>query len=70
MGAPAHQNGIGDMDLNYYLERERVERDRADQARDASAALAHRGLAELYRAAIDRYRGGAAAVETGAPILR
>jgi hypothetical protein len=44
------------MDLNYLLEREQVERMRAEQARSGAAAEAHRGLAELYREQLDRYR--------------
>lgn len=45
------------MDLNYMLQREQVERRRADQAGPGAAAEAHRGLAALYREQIDRYRG-------------
>ena len=44
------------MDLNYYLQREQVERMRADQAAHRAAAEAHRGLADLYRQHIDSYR--------------
>ena len=44
------------MDLNYYLQREQVERARADQADSGAARDAHRGLADLYRQKIDRYR--------------
>ena len=44
------------MDLNYILQREQVERRRADQARSGAAADAHRGLAALYREQIEHYR--------------
>jgi len=44
------------MDLNYYLHREQVERVRAEQAGQAAAAEAHRGLANLYRREIEAYR--------------
>ena len=44
------------MDLNYYLQREQVERARADQADSGAARDAHNGLADLYRQRIDRYR--------------
>ena len=44
------------MDLNYILQREQVERTRADKARSDAAADAHRGLAELYREQIEQYR--------------
>ena len=44
------------MDLNYILQREQVERTRAQQAASAPAADAHRGLAELYREQIEQYR--------------
>ncbi len=46
------------MDLNYMLQREQVERTRADQARSGAAADAHRSLAALYREQIERYRAG------------
>jgi hypothetical protein len=44
------------MDMNYYLHREQVERIRADQADTDPVRKAHRGLAELYRERIVRYR--------------
>jgi hypothetical protein len=44
------------MDLNYFLQREQVERRRADQAGPGAAAEAHRGLATLYRQQIELYR--------------
>lgn len=44
------------MDLNYILQREQVERRRADQAKPGAAAEAHLGLAALYREQIERYR--------------
>ena len=44
------------MDLNYILQREQIERVRADLAGSGPASKAHRGLAELYREQIDRYR--------------
>ena len=44
------------MDLNYYLEREQVERTRASRAGSGAAAEAHRGLADLYRQQIESYR--------------
>jgi hypothetical protein len=44
------------MDLNYYLQRETVERMRAAQAPSAAARQAHDGMAALYRERIDRYR--------------
>jgi hypothetical protein len=44
------------MDLNYILQREQVERRRADQADSGAAAAAHRGLAALYRKQLDQYR--------------
>jgi len=46
------------MDLNYYLQREQVERLRAQQAGQGAAADAHRGLADLYRRQIEEYRAG------------
>jgi hypothetical protein len=44
------------MDLNYILQREQVERTRADKAGPGAAADAHRGLAALYREQIEQYR--------------
>ncbi len=44
------------MDLNYFLQREQVERVRAENAGPGAAAKAHRGMADLYREQIDRYR--------------
>jgi muconolactone delta-isomerase len=53
------------MDLNYYLERETVERVRAAQAPSAKARQAHGDMAALYRERIDGYRK-----EIGAPSPR
>jgi hypothetical protein len=53
------------MDLNYYLQRETVERMRAAQAPSAAARQAHDGMAALYRERIDRYRE-----QLGAPAPR
>lgn len=50
------------MDLNYYLQREQVERLRAEQAGPGAAGEAHRNLAALYREQIDRYRAANEAV--------
>jgi hypothetical protein len=47
---------MSQMDLNYILQREQVERTRAQQAASASAADAHSGLAALYREQIEQYR--------------
>jgi hypothetical protein len=44
------------MDLNYYLEREQVERVRAQAAGHSAAASAHQSLADLYRQQIEQYR--------------
>ena len=44
------------MDLNYYLQREQVERVRAETAGHEAAADAHRSLADLYRQQIEEYR--------------
>ena len=44
------------MDLNYYLEREQIERVRAETAGHEAAADAHRSLADLYRQQIEEYR--------------
>ncbi len=44
------------MDLNYLLEREQVERVRADRAACASSRAAHSELAARYRALIDEKR--------------
>lgn len=44
------------MDLNYILQREQIERLRADRAAPGAAADAHRGLAALYRQQIEQYR--------------
>jgi len=46
------------MDLNYYLQREQVERIRADHADTATARDAHLEMAELYRQQIEEYRAG------------
>jgi hypothetical protein len=46
------------MDLNYYLQREQVEKMRARQAGSGAARDAHQGLAQLYRDQIERYREG------------
>lgn len=53
------------MDLNYMLQREQVERTRAQQAGSKPAADAHEGLAALYREQIDQYR--AASQEPASP---
>ncbi|HEY0114869.1 MAG TPA: hypothetical protein VGB54_04030 [Allosphingosinicella sp.] len=45
------------MDLNYYLQREQVERVRARNAGHEAAAEAHRGMADLYRRQIEKYLG-------------
>jgi len=45
------------MDINYLLEREQVERVRADRAACANSRAAHRELAERYRALIEEQRG-------------
>ena len=52
------------MDINYLLQREQVERARADAADCDAARGAHLGLADGYRRMIDSYRagGGAAAL--------
>jgi len=47
------------MDINYFLEREQVERVRADSAECAHSRAAHLGLAEGYRRLIDSHRAGA-----------
>jgi len=47
---------MADMDLNYYLHREQVERVRADAAAAEEARAAHAGLADLYRQRIEAYR--------------
>jgi hypothetical protein len=44
------------MDVNYYLQREQIERIRADQAGPGAAGDAHRALADLYRQKIETYR--------------
>ena len=46
------------MDMNYYLQREQVERVRAQQAGNGAAGDAHRALADLYRQKIENYRSG------------
>ncbi len=53
---PLTSLGTKHMDLNYILQREQVERTRADQAGSGAAAEAHRGLAALYRQQIESYR--------------
>jgi hypothetical protein len=53
------------MDLNYILQRELVERRRADQAGPGAAADAHRGLAALYREQIESYRSANQAPAAG-----
>lgn len=53
------------MDLNYYLQREQVERIRADAAPSRTVRKAHQGLADLYRERIDAYRES-----NGAMIIR
>ena len=44
------------MDINYFLEREQVERVRADAAGSAPARRAHLGLADGYRRLVDDHR--------------
>ncbi|HEY0325155.1 MAG TPA: hypothetical protein VGC46_04160 [Allosphingosinicella sp.] len=44
------------MDINYFLEREQVERHRADAAECDEAREAHLGLADGYRRMIDSHR--------------
>lgn len=44
------------MDVNYFLEREQIERRRARQASSAEACAAHEAMAERYRDRIERYR--------------
>lgn len=44
------------MDLNYYLQRETVERMRASHAPSAAVRRAHDEMAALYRIRIDSYR--------------
>jgi hypothetical protein len=46
------------MDINYLLEREQVERVRADRAACANSRAAHRELAARYRALIELKRRG------------
>ena len=45
------------MDINYFLEREQVERILADRATCANSRAAHRELADRYRALIEQQRG-------------
>jgi hypothetical protein len=49
------------MDINYFLEREQIERVRADRAACGNSRDAHRGLADGYRTLIEDYRGRIAA---------
>jgi hypothetical protein len=44
------------MDINYLLEREQVERVRADRAACVSARIVHCQLADGYRALLDDHR--------------
>jgi hypothetical protein len=44
------------MDINYLLQREQVERVRADRATCSNSRAAHRELAERYRALIEQNR--------------
>ena len=44
------------MDINYFLEREQVERHRAAAAECNEARKAHLGLADGYRRMIDSHR--------------
>ena len=44
------------MDINYLLQREQIERSRAEGAPQGAAREAHRGLADGYRDRIDGYR--------------
>jgi hypothetical protein len=58
---------MSQMDLNYILQREQVERTRAQQAASGPAADAHRGLAALYREQIEQYRSAGQGPETARP---
>jgi hypothetical protein len=49
------------MDLNYYLQREQVERVRAELAGPGAAGDAHRNMADLYRQRISDYLGASEA---------
>jgi hypothetical protein len=53
------------MDINYLLQREQVERIRAEQAACANSRAAHRELAERYRALIEQNRREMPAGMTG-----
>ena len=53
------QAGESEMDINYYLHREQVERMRADLARSDQARAIHIEMADLYRARVAAYRIGA-----------
>ena len=44
------------MDINYYLQREQVERVRADSSACDGARAAHQGLADSYRRLLDHHR--------------
>ena len=44
------------MDINYLLQREQIERMRADQAACADVRAAHSELADSYRALVDSHR--------------
>ena len=52
----AGAEGSKGMDINYLLEREQVERVRADRAACSNSRAAHRELAERYRALIEQNR--------------
>ena len=46
------------MDINYYLQREQIERVRADRAASPDARDAHERMAESYREQVEGYRRG------------
>jgi hypothetical protein len=49
------------LDINYFLEREQVERVRSQTSRCPAAGAAHRGMADHYLALLNRHRSGASA---------
>lgn len=56
------------MDINYFLEREQIERVRAESAPCKNSRTAHRGFADGYRDLIENYRAGMAAAAGLAPL--
>jgi hypothetical protein len=46
------------LDLNYFLEREQVERVRSQTSLCPATSAAHLGMADRYRALLDQYRLG------------